>query len=164
MPPEYSRGFSKQLIGAAEIIKTNGLSDVEAKRTVLYLSLLSIEISLKAIMEKVSIPISRLRSLSHNHKKLLRELEEKCEIEVEITPGNKMWVPTSRIRSISVSTDYRNATVGVFLEAETAGASTYPNKIRYGSSLEHYPPEMMLETAVKVLDWVDEYFEKIRIK
>ena len=52
----------------------------------------------------------------------------------------------------------------VFPEAETAGASTYPNKIRYGSTLEHYPSEMMLETAMKILEWVDEFFTKIRIK
>lgn len=162
--PEYSRGFSRHLIDAANIIKNNGLSDIEAKRTVLYLSLLSIEISLKALLKNAGISTSRLRTLSHSHKKLLKELEEKCEIEVQVTPSKKMWVPTSRIRAISVSTAYRNATVGVFLEAETAGASTYPNKIRYGTTLEHYPPEFMLETATKVLEWVEEFFTKIRMK
>jgi len=161
---EYNLGFSKHLIEAANIIKDNGLSDIEAKRTVLYLSLLSIEISLKALLEKAGISTSRLRSLSHSHKKLLKELEQKCESEVEVAPGNKMWVPTSRLRAITVSTAYRNATVGVFLEAETADASTYPNKIRYGSTLKHYPAEIMIETAIKVLEWVEEFFTKIRMK
>jgi hypothetical protein len=68
--PEYSLGFSQKLIDAAEMLKANGLSDVEAQRTVLYLSLLSIEISLKAIMEEAGVTTGRLRSLSHNHMKL----------------------------------------------------------------------------------------------
>lgn len=162
--PEYSRGFSKNLLEAATIIKDNDLTDTEAKRTVLYLSLLSIEISLKAILEKAGISVGRLRSLSHSHKKLLKELEEKCEVEIEVTPGNLRWLSTTRIRSIAVSADYKNATVGVLLEAETAGASMYPNKIRYGSTLEHYPPEIMLQTAIKISEWVDEHFNKIRKK
>lgn len=61
--PEFNLGFSQKLIEAAKAIKSNDLTDLEAKRTVLYLSLLSIEISLKAIMEKAGITISKLKSL-----------------------------------------------------------------------------------------------------
>jgi len=162
--PEYSLGFSQKLIDAADLLKTNGITDVEAQRAVLYLSCLSIEISLKAIMEEAGITTARLRRLSHNHKNLLEELESKCEVEVEVTPDNTRWVSASRLRSVTVDSSFSNATVGVLLQAETAGASVYPNQIRYGSSLTHYPAEVMLEVAKKILSWVNEFFTKIKLK
>ena len=73
---EFNLDFSRHLIKTAQIIANNDLSDIEAKRTVLYLSLLSSEISLKALLEKSGISISRLKKLSHSHKKLIEELEK----------------------------------------------------------------------------------------
>ena len=47
---EYNIGFSEKLIEAAQVIVKDGLQSVDAKRTVLYLSLLSCE------SESMSIP------------------------------------------------------------------------------------------------------------
>ena len=162
--PEFNLGFSEKLIEAAKVIKNSHMKDLDGIRTVLYLSLLSIEISLKSIMEKAGISISKIKTLSHNHKKLLEELEIKCEIEVEIATGTFRWLPCSRLRAVTVDTSFSNATIGVLLQAETTGASSYPNQIRYGSNLQHYPPEVMLEAAEKLLGWVKEFFYKIRLK
>ena len=162
--PTFNLGFSQKLINAAEIIKTNGLSDIEAQRTVLYLSQLSIEISLKSILEKAGVTIKRLKALSHNHQKLLNELETACEVEIEVTPGNKTYVSCSRLRAVTIDSKFSNATVGILLQAETAGASIYPNQIRYGSTLQHFPAEVMLEAATKILEWVNTHISGIRLK
>ncbi len=63
-------------------------------------------------------------------------------------------------RSIHRMGMHGNATLGNLLEAKDLGASQYPNQIRYGDSLKHYPPEIML-TAAKT--WVNEHWNRIRI-
>lgn len=161
---EFSLGFSQNLIDAAEMLKANGLSDIEAQRTVLYLSQLSIEISLKSILEEAGITVNRLKNLSHSHKKLLNELETKCEVEIEVTPGNNRWISCSRLRAVTVDSRFSNATVGILLQAEATGASIYPNQIRYGSTLKHFPADVILEVAKKILKWVNEHITKIRLK
>ena len=83
---------------------------------------------------------------------------------MEVTPGNKRWVSSSRIRAVTVDSSFSNATVGVLLQAETAGASVYPNQIRHGCSLQHYPADVMLEVAKKILGWVNKFFAKIKLK
>ena len=82
---------------------------------------------------------------------------------MDITNSHLEWVPAARIRSLTVDPAYGNATVGTLLEAEDYGASKYPNQIRYGNSLYHYPPEMILGTAIRVLAWAKEYWDRIRV-
>ena len=52
--PEYNLEFSKNLIEAAGFVLQKGEVSVDAKRTILYLSLLSCEITMKALLEKAS--------------------------------------------------------------------------------------------------------------
>ena len=160
--PEYSIGFSEKLIDAAQIIMDIGLDSVDAKRTVLYLSLLSCEIALKAILERAGKSVAEIMRCSHNFKKLL-DLLRTCQVEVEISNGHLKWVPASRIRTVTVDPSYGNATLGNLLTANDLGFSQYPNQIRYGDSLRHYPPEMMLKAAKKTLEWVNDYWNRIRI-
>jgi HEPN domain-containing protein len=129
---------------------------------VLYLSLLSIEISLKYLLEKAGVPVKQIRRRSHDIGTLLKDLGE-CEVRVNVG-ATKRWVSASRIRARVVSPMYEGATIGSLLEGERKGASKYPSEIRYGQSPRHFPPKLMLDCAVKVAEWADEYSASIRAK
>lgn len=160
--PEYNIGFSEKLIDAARVVVEDGLDSVDSKRTVLYLSLLSCEITLKALLERAGKPVTEIRKYSHNLSELLGHFSW-CQVQVDIANGRLMWVPAARIRSLVVDPAYGNATVGTLLEAEDCGASKYPNQIRYGDSLYHYPPEMILGAATRVMAWAKEHWDRIRV-
>lgn len=160
---EYSLSFSEKLIDAASFVAKEDLDQIEAKRTVLYLSLLSCEISIKALLEKSGMPVGKIKALSHNHIKLLSALSN-CEIEKEYGDNRaRRWFPATEIRSLTIDNKYSNATLGHLLSGEDSSASVYPNQIRYGSSLTHYPPEIMVEVAKIAFSWANKYSEKIRL-
>lgn len=159
---EYNTGFSEKLIDAAQVIMGIGLDLVDAKRTVLYLSLLSCEIALKALLERAGKSVAEITRCSHDFKKLL-DLFNTCQVEVDIANGHLKWVSAVRIRTVMVDPSYGNALLGNLLEAKDLGASQYPNQIRYGDSLKHYPPEIMLTAAKKTLAEVNEHWNRIRI-
>ena len=159
---EYSIGFSEKLTKAAQIVTDDGLDSVDAQRAVLYLSLLSCEITLKALLEGAGMSVAEIAKSSHDFRKLLA-LFGRCEVEVDIANGNLRWVPAVRIRAVTVDPTYGNATVGSLLEAENCGASQYPNQIRYGDSLKHYPPGVMLATAGSLLAWAKQHGRLIRL-
>ena len=71
---EYSLELSQRLIDAARSFVDKGKVDDETGRAVLYLSLLSCEISLKAILEKAGYTIKELKKRSHNFSGLIKDL------------------------------------------------------------------------------------------
>ena len=75
---EYSLAFAKQLIEAASALKGPDLIYEERRRAVLYLSLLSIEITLKYLLEKSGVRVQEIRGRSHSIEKLLSDLDD-CE-------------------------------------------------------------------------------------
>ena len=154
--------FSKQLLETASMLARYDFSPLEAKRIVLYLSLFSCEITMKALLEKVEKPIKEIMSRSHRLSKLLEDIGE-CEIYKEITPYRTGWVRATEIRSITIDDLFSNATVGTLLTAEEKGASVYPNQIRYGDKLIHYPLDVMLEVAKAIYAWTQKYWDKIRL-
>ncbi len=141
----YSFEFAKRLIEAAESMFRDEDGKDEAGRTVLYLSCLSCEISLKALLERSGYSSKELKKLSHDLSRLLSEVSS-CTFA--LTGGR-----ASCIRSKVVVPETANGTVGALLESELSGGSVYPNQIRYGSAVRHYPPEAMLNCAKAVSDW-----------
>lgn len=123
----------------------DGAEKDEAGRTVLYLSCLSCEISLKALLEHSGYSSKELKKLSHDLSRLLSEVSS-CTVA---STGER----ASYIRSKRVIPETANGTVGTLLESEMSGGSVYPNEIRYGSAVRHYPPEAMLNCAKTVSDW-----------
>lgn len=160
--PEYSLGFSKKLIEAACIISQEYIDDVDAVRTILYLSSLSSEISLKALLEQAGVPVSDIKNLRHSLGELLTHVG-KCQIQEEVTSGTRAWVPATRIRSIVVDHRYGDATVGKILTGEECGASNYPNELRYGDRLRDYSVELKLGAAKAVVEWATEHWNEIRL-
>ena len=155
---EYSIDFADRLIEAAESFKERSQPGEEANRAVLYLSLLSCEISLKAVLEKAGFTTEHLRKRSHNLNDLLGDLC-RCEIMDEKA---KRWVSGAHLMSVSPIPEAELATVGRLLDAENDGASKYPNSIRYGDLIKHYDSVYLLSCAKAVAKWVRENMDAIR--
>jgi HEPN domain-containing protein len=154
--------FSEKLADTARLVADDGLESFEAKQTVLYLSRLSSEIALKALLEKAGKPVNEIRACSHNLGALLKDIG-KCEVQIEIAPGRLIWDKATRLRAVTIDPNYANATIGTLLEAEKTGASKYPNQIRYGNSLKDYPPEMVLKMASEIISWANQHWNRIRV-
>jgi hypothetical protein len=142
---EYSFEFSQRLIESAEALLTSSSDRDEAGRAILYLSCVSCEISMKALLERSGYTTSELRGFSHRLHALLSEISQ-CGH----TQSNQR---ASSIRSQTVVPDTTNGTVGTLLTSEIEGASTYPNQIRYGEGVRHFSPEAMLNCAKVVSRW-----------
>lgn len=161
---EYEIAFGKRLAETARLVMDQGSSELDAQRTVLYLSLLSTEISLKAMLERAGKPVPEIRGHSHRLSQLLSDLGSQCEVVVELSNGAKRQVSTSRIRSLQLDFCGVQITVGAVLDGESKGASVYPNQIRYGESLQHFPVEIVVQMAEVVSRFAYEHFDSIGLK
>ena len=159
---EYSLEFSLRLIEAARSFFDNDKIEDETGRAVLYLSLLSCEISLKALLEKAGISVEELKKRSHDISGLLKDLCS-CDLIGTGIAGSKPHTG-SRLLSVEVSPKFSNVTVGALLKFEEQGGSKYPNEIRYGELVKHYPPSLMLDCATKVYEWSQGNISKIKRK
>jgi hypothetical protein len=159
--PEYSIEFGGKLAEVADLVVADGLDDPDARRTVLYLSLLSTEISLKAMLEKAGKPVKEIRRARHDLAQLLRDLDC-CEIEAETTPGVTRLVPASRLRASIIKQGECEITIGDLIG--TKAASQYPNEIRYGDRLHHFPPAAVAQMASKVVAFAGEHWQSLQTK
>ena len=159
---EYNLSFAEHLLEAAKFVAAESLVEIDAKRTVLYLSLLASEIVLKSLLEAAGKPVSQLRKRSHSLEKLLGDLDN-CRITVEVAPGHHAMCSASRLRAVVVNSNYANATVGAMLGAADREASKYPSQIRYGGSLKHFPAHLMLEMSLSILEWAKNHYNSIRL-
>lgn len=160
---EYDIAFGERLAETARMVAGEGLSEIDAQRTVLYLSLLSTEITLKAMLERAGMPVSAIRARSHRLAELLSDLGQ-CEIEIEIAPGARRYVLASRLRAIPLNHGSAQSTVGAVIDAENHGASTYPNQVRYGEILRHFPADVVVQMATEVSVFAREHWRSVRIK
>lgn len=159
---EYNVGFSTKLIDAARFVRDQGIDSEDAIRTVLYLSKLACEITIKALLEKAGKPVDQIKTHGHDLRKLLLNVGQ-CKVYREVTKGALRPVPAKCLNSETVDDQYGNATVGNILRAEELGASKYPNEIRYGNNLRDYPPELWLKTATVIRDWAQDHWDDIHI-
>jgi hypothetical protein len=160
---EYDIAFGERLAETARMVATESVVELDAQRTVLYLGLLSTEITLKAMLERADRPVSDIRARSHRLAELLSDLDQ-CEIEVEVAPGTKRHVPASRLRAVHLSHGSAQSTVGAVVDAESQGASTYPNQVRYGEVLRHFPAGVVAQMATAVSAFAREHWHSIRSK
>jgi hypothetical protein len=159
---QYSIEFGEKLIDAAQGIVDRGENSGDAGRAVLYLSLLSSENILKALLEKAGMTVGETGKVSHDLGKLLAELG-RCEVEEEISGQLMEWVPATQIHGKTIIPE-TTFTVGVLLEGQSQGASMYPNEIRYGDRTYHFPPVAALMGARILLDWAHQKWDRIRCR
>ena len=148
---EYSLEFSQRLIDAAKSFIDKEKINDETGRAVLYLSLLSCEISLKALLEQAGYTPKELKKRSHDFSGLIKDLCF-CSLVGTGIAGSKPYTGAMLLAQV-VDPTIRNGTVGALLSGEKHGASKYPNEIRYGELVRHYPPLLMLACASKVCEW-----------
>ncbi len=158
---EYKIGFAEKLSETSENMVVEGLDSEDAQRAVLYISLVSCEIALKAALEKSGKPVSDIRKKSHNLSSLLIEVCS-CTVLREITQNKTSRVNATCIRGVVVDSNYANATIGHLLEAEKIGASKFPNEIRYGEILKHFPALVMAKLSKKIVAWVQLHWDDIQ--
>lgn len=144
--PEYSLNFAERLAESAASVVEDGLEDPDAGRAALYLSLLATEITLKAMLEQAGVPISTIRSCNHRLHDLLSAVD-RCSIAINGSVLNSVRGPASRVRARELHFEGSVITVGVVLEAEQSGASSYPTQVRYGNVVRHYPPTAAVAMA-----------------
>lgn len=154
---QYDLTFAERLVQVATQLVADDISSLDAQRTVLYLSLLSMEISLKAMLEQAGKPVAHTHDLAY----LLKELD-RCKVEVEVTPGLRKSVSASRIRSTTLSHQGAEVTVGSLIDAQTPQVSKYPNEVRYGDVLRHFPVEVVAQAATAVTTFARQHFSTIR--
>jgi len=157
---EYSLEFSERLIDAGNSIARAAEGKDDAGRAALYLSLLSCEVSLKALLERAGFTVRELRKRSHDLKGLLQDICS-CELAGTGISGSKPF-RASRLLSQEVIENTSNGTVGALLHAEEVGASKYPNDIRYGDLVTHFPPLVMLKCASILHGWAKDNIDIIR--
>jgi putative DNA methylase len=147
--PEYSIEFAGKLAEVANFVVANGLDDAEAPRVVLYLSLLSTEISLKAMLEKAGKPVKEIARTGHDLAQLLTDLD-RCEIEDETTPDATRFVP---------STAYADA-VAVYLGFSVSRmADRHSSLCRWDPNPTGYAPKISNTFGRQALPMVWDYVE-----
>lgn len=115
------------------------------------------------MLEQAGKPVAEIRRRYHRLSKLLIDLSQ-CEVEVEVTPGVRKWVSASRLCSLTLDHKEARSTVGDVIDAESQGASQYPNEVRYGDLLRHFPPEVVAQMAAKVAAFARQHWQSIRAK
>jgi hypothetical protein len=73
-------------------------------------------------------------------------------------------VPATRLRAIPICYGEAEATIGTIIDQEDPKPSTYPNEIRYGQDLKHFPTEVIVQVADKVARFANDHFATIRKK
>ncbi len=162
--PTYNLGFAKQMNRAAELMTSPGVNDFDEAQAIAYMNLVSIEVTLKAILEKAGWDVAYLRRRSHSLKGLLTDT---CSTEIleEFSPSFSRYTSAARICSIKV-TDANGAKgmVGEIINSESRGASKYPNELRYGDKFNHFSPTVLTSAAKAVIDFADKYWDSFRKK
>lgn len=160
---EFHLEFAEKLTEAADFIAQD-LEEIDSKRTTLYLSLVACEISLKFVLENAGFTIKEIKKFNHDISKILNEITVSVEIFRLVQGVGEKWTPASTILGKLIMYGEAESTVGEILTSKNDEVSTYPNQIRYGEYIRHFPPEVILETAKLVHDWAKEYSGKFRIK
>ncbi len=158
--PEYDLKFSKKLAEVA-IHALRSLDNCpETHRASLYIRILPIEISLKAILEKAGMSLRKIRNTSHDISKLMRSLD-KCSIENRLPGNSAVRISASLLRAKVIKLNESSITVGQIIDAESSGASAYPINIRYGNLITHFPAEVVAKAAELIIAFADEHWDTI---
>jgi hypothetical protein len=159
---EYDIAFATKLAAVADEVDEKDPWAYDARRVTVYLSRLSAEITLKALLEKAGVPVPRIRDRSHDLRGLLKDLGG-CEVQVEIAPGVYEWCSASRgIRTAVIDLGMVRLPIGEIIDAEDQGASKYPDQIRYGEAVIDFNPGLVASMAIVLAEWAKFHWNTIR--
>lgn len=144
----YSVALAENLIRAGRFALESSPEEPDAARAALYLGLLSCELVLKSLLEHAGVSLVAIRQCSHNLENLLK-LFSSCTVDAEIAVSQTRRVPATRVRAVGIA----GTSIGYLLSAESRGASTYPNEVRYGEAVVHFPASVVLDVADALVIW-----------
>lgn len=154
---EYNLEFAEAMADSSGLILRSESLPEEGQRAALYTALVACEIALKYALAEAGVSVPKTHDLSK-----LIGLVSNCTVEEEVANGSIKRVQASRLRSVSVSANYSDATLGKLLEAEEFGASKFPNEIRYGQTLKHFPASVMQQASLQLIAWIKRYVSSIQ--
>ena len=160
---EYDLAFAARLADVASEVQQKEPHAYDARRLVAYLSRLSVEITLKSLLERAGTPLKDIKARSHNLRALLSDLGE-CEVQVEVAPGILAWSSAARLRAVTVDLGLAQVPIGELIAAEDNGASQYPNQIRYGETVIDMHPTLLASMATLAASWAKEHWATIRLR
>ena len=149
--PQYDINFAKNLAEVSIALVKQGLDTPDARRTVIYLSRLSMELSLKALLELAGKSILEIKNRWHDLQALLADVES-YEFEMGVADGQ--WHSGAEIRRLNVPYNIHQIDMGTIIEAEKHGASKFPNEIRYGDNVQDVAPEILAPASLMLASWV----------
>ena len=155
----YDIEFSDTLISAALSVNTTYSDSFNAIRAITYLTSLSIEIALKSLLEQAGVPISTIKSRSHNFEKLMEDICH-CEMESDTGNGNTIWRSASILRALVISEG--ESTISLWGLLCDNDASKYPNAIRYGEEITCYSPSTMIQASSLLVSTIKIHNGRIR--
>jgi hypothetical protein len=156
---QYNIGFAERLIEIARFARGDGTYDFEAAQVVCYLTQLSLELSLKALLEQAGEPVNSIKQHSHRLDDLLTTVG-RCEVRLDIVAGFQKYVPATRLRAIQVQ---GQETVGALISKLAHECSQYPNEIRYGTGFYGLPADTLIELAGVVNRFVKQHWDSVRL-
>ena len=160
--PIYNLGFSEKLIGATEFVLDDDGNEFDKLQTVLYLSHLSCEITLKALLERAGIPIKDIIACSHDFDKMFQPFFVGVEINEEVGSNIFKWVKAGGIGCEQTKAGIYEPTVRTMLTNKRT--SQYPSNLRYaGDHISAYPPQELIKAAKILLDDARKYWDKVRL-
>ena len=160
---EYDLSFAEKLAEVAGEVQQKAPLAYDSRRLVAYLSRLSVEITLKALLERAGKPVAEIRKRSHNLRELLSDLGD-CEVHAEIAPGTYAWSSAARLRAVLVDLGVVQVPIGELITAEDQGASQYPNQIRYGQTVVDMHPSLLASMASLTASWARQHLATIRVR
>jgi hypothetical protein len=161
--PEYDLQLAEELAVVANSVAQTELAPLAHDRMRLYLALLSIELSLKAMLEKAGVPTSRIKTRSHRLAELLSDIDH-CTVEVTPPTGAVYRTAASRLRSVEISTSTEQGTFGQLIDSLDGNVSNYPNEIRYGSYLRHYDASLVSDAAKQAIAFARIHWTSLQVK
>ena len=158
----YDIDFSDTLISAAISIEKSSIDSFNAIRTIIYLTSLSMEIALKSLLEQAGVPVSTIKSRSHNFVKLMADICF-CEMETDVGNGHMLWMSASNLRTLVIREGERTISLWGLLCDSDIPKSKYPNEIRYGEELTHFLPSTMIQASSMLVSIIKEHQGRIRL-
>ncbi len=155
----YNIGFAERLIEISRFARGDDTYDFEAAQVVTYLTQLSVELSLKAFLEKAGVNLATIKKHSHRLEDLLSAVGQ-CEVRLEIVPDFPKYVSATRLRATQVQ---GLETVGALITKLAREGSRYPDKIRYGTGFWSLPADTLIELAGVVNRFVKQHWESVRL-
>lgn len=159
--PQYDINFAKNLAEVSIALVNLGLDTPYARRTVIYLSRLSMELSLKALLELAGKSIFEIKNHGHNLQALLADIES---YDFEMGVANGQQLSGAEIRRLNVPYSIYQIDMGTIIDAEKHGASKFPNEIRYGDNVQDVAPEILAPASLILASWAYRCTGKVKRK